>query len=102
MVPAGSRTFTAAAFERPVEETPAPRSSGLEADAVSRLNQEDLSIIDNFLARRLDLPLDVRANLAGKLAQRMAAKMMVEHAGISDETFLESLAIALRQGFVAR
>jgi hypothetical protein len=32
----------------------------------------------------------------------MAAKMMVQHAGISDETFLESLAIALRQGFVAR
>jgi uncharacterized RDD family membrane protein YckC len=97
-VPAGSRTFTAAAFERPVEEAQSPRSSGLQADAVSRLNHEDLQMIDNFLARRLDLPLDVRAHLAGKLARRMASKMLQEQSGASDETFLESLAIALRQG----
>jgi uncharacterized RDD family membrane protein YckC len=97
-VPAGGRTFTAAAFERPVEEAPSPRSSELPADAVGRLNQEDLQMIDNFLARRLDLPLDVRANLAEKLARRMASKMLQEPTGASNETFLESLAFALRQG----
>ena len=97
-VPAGSRTFTAAAFERPVEEATAPKSSGLQADAVSRLTREDLLVLDNFLARRLDLPMDVRAKLAGKLATRMASKMLLQREGTSDETFLESLALALRQG----
>jgi hypothetical protein len=66
--------------------------------AVSRLNHEDLQMIDNFLARRLDLPLDIRAHLAEKLARRMASKMLQERSGTSDETFLESLAVALRQG----
>ena len=97
-VPAGGRTFTAASFERPVEETVRPRFTGLEADAVSRLNHEDLQMIDNFLARRLDLPLDVRATLAEKLARRMALKMLQAQPVASNETFLESLAVALRQG----
>jgi uncharacterized RDD family membrane protein YckC len=99
-VPAGGRTFTAASFERPVEEARSPVSSGLQLDAVSRLDHEDLQMIDNFLARRLDLPLDVRARLAEKLAQRMASKMLQEPSVASNETFLESLAIALRQGGV--
>jgi uncharacterized RDD family membrane protein YckC len=99
-VPAGGRTFTAASFERPVEEAPSPSSSGLQLDAVSRLDHEDLQMIDNFLARRLDLPLDVRARLAQKLAHRMASKMLQEPSAGSDETFLESLAVALRQGGV--
>ncbi len=100
LVPAGSRLITAPSFERPVEQVLPPKSSGLQADAVSRLNNEDLQIIDNFLARRLDLPMDVRANLAEKLARRMASKMLQEVSGISDETFLESLAVALRQAGV--
>ena len=99
-IPAGSRTFTAASFERAVEEAPSPSSSGLQLDAVSRLDHEDLQMIDNFLARRLDLPLDVRARLAQKLAHRMTSKMQQEPSIASDETFLESLAVALRQGGV--
>ena len=67
-------------------------------DAVSRLDHEDLQMIDNFLARRLDLPLDVRAKLAQKLANRMASKMLQEPPATNNETFLESLAVALRQG----
>jgi uncharacterized RDD family membrane protein YckC len=97
-IPAGGRTFTAASFERPVEEAPTLLSSGLQLDAVSRLGHEDLQMIDNFLARRLDLPLDVRAKLAQKLAHRMASKMLQEQPFANDETFLESLAVALRQG----
>ena len=97
-IPAGGRTFTAASFERPVEEAPTFISTGLQLDAVSRLDYEDLQMIDNFLARRLDLPLDVRAKLAQKLAQRMLSKMLQERPATNDETFLESLAVALRQG----
>ena len=97
-IPAGGRTFTAASFERPVEEAPSLISSGLQLDAVSRLDHEDLQMIDNFLARRLDLPLDVRAKLAQKLANRMASKMLQEPPATNNETFLESLAVALRQG----
>jgi uncharacterized RDD family membrane protein YckC len=97
LIPAGNRFITAAFFERPVKEGLPPKSTGLQADAVSRLNNEDLQIIDNFLDRRLDLPMDVRANLADKLARRMASKMLHQVSGTSNETFLESLAIALRQ-----
>jgi uncharacterized RDD family membrane protein YckC len=100
-IPAGGRTFTAAAFERPVKEAASPASSGIPLDAVSRLDQEDLQIIENFLARRLDLPMDVRARLARTLASRMASKMLQEPSVASDETFLESLVVALRQGGVS-
>lgn len=97
-VPSGSRTFTAPAFERPVEEAQPQKTSGLQADAVRRLNHEDLQMIDNFLARRLDLPMDVRPSLAQKLSWRMAAKMRQEiPAHMTDETFLESLAVELRE-----
>jgi RDD family len=95
--PSGSRTFTAPSFEPLVEEVP-QKLSGLQADAVRRLDQEDLHMIDNFLDRRLDLPMEVRPNLAQKLARRMAAKTGQEvPAGMSDETFLEALAIGLRE-----
>jgi uncharacterized RDD family membrane protein YckC len=100
-IPAGGRTFTAAAFERPVKEAPSPASSSLALDAVSRLDQEDLQIIENFLARRLDLPMDVRARLARTLASRMASKMLQELSVASDETFLESLVVALRRAGVS-
>lgn len=100
-VPAGGRTFTAAAMERPVEQKPERNKSGFALDAVSRLDRSDLEMMDSFLDRRLDLPLDVRAKLAEKLALRMASRMQIEKPAMSDETFLESLVDALRQGGVA-
>ena len=98
LVPAGSRTFTAAAMERPAEPQPMRTNNVIALDAVSRLHREDLQVMENFLERRLDLPLDVRAKLAEKLCLRMAAKMQMEKPAMSDETFLESLVGVLRQG----
>ena len=96
--PVGSnRTFTASSFEvsRPA---PAPRTSVFPADALVKLEDADLRVIESFLARRLDLPLDTRAALAQRLAKRATDKMLTERpAGMSDETLLEDVAIGLRQ-----
>jgi uncharacterized RDD family membrane protein YckC len=97
MLPQGTRTFTAPAVERPLEPM-APKRVDLPADAVARLSHTDLQLIESFLARRLDLPLDVRANLAEKLSHQMEAKMKIEMAsGTSRETFLEALVLSLRE-----
>jgi uncharacterized RDD family membrane protein YckC len=97
MLPDGTRTFTAAALEPAFRPAPA-NTLALPADAVARLSSEDLQLLENFLVRRLDLPLEVRAKLAGRLAQSMAAKMMVDvPPGTSNETFLEALVVGLRE-----
>ena len=58
----------------------------------------DLQLIENFLARRLDLPLPVRASLAEKLSRRMKEKTMLDvPSGTSNETFLEALVLGLRE-----
>jgi uncharacterized RDD family membrane protein YckC len=97
MLPAGTRTFTAAAFERPLQPA-ASKTLDLPADAVARLSRMDLQLIENFLVRRLDLPLDVGASLAEKLSHKMAEKMRLPiPSGISNETFLEALVLGLRE-----
>jgi uncharacterized RDD family membrane protein YckC len=97
MLPAGTRTFTAAAFERPLQPV-ASKTLDLPADAVARLSRMDLQLIENFLVRRLDLPLDVGASLAEKLSHKMAEKMKLAiPPGISNETFLEALVLGLRE-----
>jgi uncharacterized RDD family membrane protein YckC len=92
----GARTFTANVFARPatIELEPA---SGLPPDQVNRLSGTDLGIIETFLARRLDLPLDAGNQLAKKLAAEMARKMRYTiDPGVSNETFLERVARDLR------
>jgi uncharacterized RDD family membrane protein YckC len=92
----GTRTFTAAALERPVE-APKVSSTHFPADAVARLSLEDLQLIESFLARRLDLPLDARASLRGKLATRLSEKMQFPIPdGMGVETFLEEIPPAIR------
>jgi hypothetical protein len=96
ILPAGTRTFTAASLEPPPQ--PVLRTTlELPADGVARLSRADLQLMENFLARRLDLPLDVRANLAERLAARMKEKTLLEvPSGTSNETFLEALVVGLR------
>jgi uncharacterized RDD family membrane protein YckC len=97
MVPAGTRTFTAASFDRPLQPAPS-KILDLPADAVARLSRMDLQLIENFLVRRLDLPLDVGASLAQKLAHKMSEKMRLPvPPGVSNETFLEALVLGLRE-----
>jgi uncharacterized RDD family membrane protein YckC len=94
ILPAGTRTFTS------LEPPPQPvlrTTLELPADGVARLSRADLQLMENFLARRLDLPLDVRASLAERLAVRMKEKTMLEiPSGASNETFLEALVVGLR------
>ena len=95
ILPAGIRTFTAASLE-PLHQ-PVLKTLELPADGVARLSRADLQLMENFLARRLDLPLDVRASLAERLAGRMKEKTMLEvPSGASNETFLEALVAGLR------
>jgi uncharacterized RDD family membrane protein YckC len=97
MLPQGTRTFTAPAVERPLQPM-AAKTVPLPADAVARLSPMDLQLIESFLARRLDLPLDVRAKLAEKLSRRMEEKMKSAiPPGTSNETFLEALVLGLRE-----
>lgn len=73
----GPRTITAGAFERVTPE-PAfqPRDeTTLPADAVARLGPEDLSVIDRFFSRILDMELDTRARIAQRLAAQLCEKM---------------------------
>ena len=97
ILPAGTRTFTAASLQPPPQPV-LRKMLELPADGVARLSRADLQLMENFLARRLDLPLDVRASLAERLAIHMKEKTMLEvPAGISNETFLESLVVGLRE-----
>jgi uncharacterized RDD family membrane protein YckC len=87
----GARSFTATIFENAPMQRPKP-GTGLPADAIARLNKGDLEAIDNFLARRLDLPLDVRAALAARLVGQMKSRMQIsEPIALSDETLLEGI-----------
>jgi uncharacterized RDD family membrane protein YckC len=96
ILPAGTRTFTAASLE-PLPQPVLRRTLELPADGVARLSPADLQLMENFLVRRLDLPLDVRASLAERLAARMKEKSMLEMpSGTSNETFLEALVVGLR------
>jgi uncharacterized RDD family membrane protein YckC len=97
LAPAGTRTFTAGAFE-PAPQVSAAKVLDLPADAVARLSRADLQMIEIFLIRRLDLPLDVGSGLAARMAYSLAEKMKLEMPlGISNETFLEALVLALRE-----
>ncbi|MGA3211809.1 MAG: RDD family protein [Terriglobales bacterium] len=65
--------------------------------AVSGFSVQELEVIETFLGRRLDLPLDVRRNTAGRLADLFAARLSLspEQRG-KDEDFLERLAVQIR------
>ena len=93
----GNRTFTAAAFEfTPV--APRTRTVTMPAEAVARLAGDDLSVMEGFFSRRLDMPMDTRALLAQRLVRSISLKMQIERPPeMSDETFLEETAFAMRE-----
>ena len=92
-----SRTFTSALYPQPLETG---RESGdilLPADGVARLDAGDLNVIDTFFGRALDLDLDKRAEIAGRIADRMSAKMQVPlPVDMAAERILESIAHTMR------
>lgn len=92
-----SRTFTASLYPQPLETPRQPEAPLVPADAISRLDANDLNVIDTFFSRALDLDLDKRAEIAGRIAQRMSAKMQAPlPADTPAERILESIAHAMR------
>lgn len=93
----GSRTFTAASFTPRVAPSEPHTQVGLPAEGIGKLSTSDLSVLEGFFARRLDMPMDVRQNLAERIARAIRAKSGMEQpAGVSTETFLEATARELR------
>jgi uncharacterized RDD family membrane protein YckC len=92
-----SRTFTSALYPQPLEITREPAGVLLPADGVARLDAGDLNVMDTFFSRALDLDLDKRAEIAGRIADRMSAKMQVPlPVDVAPERALESIAHAMR------
>ena len=98
---ASARTFTAGIFEergpRPAMAAPLPARVELSASGVQRLETADLEVLEGFFARRLDFGLEVRAELARRIAGAIGAKTGLEvPAGMSTETYLEEVARQFR------
>jgi uncharacterized RDD family membrane protein YckC len=92
-----SRTFTASLYPQPLEAAPEPMGVQLPGDGVARLDAGDLNVIDTFFSRALDLDLDKRAEIAGRIAARMSEKMRVPlPADVAPERVLESIAHMMR------
>jgi uncharacterized RDD family membrane protein YckC len=93
----GSRTFTAQAFA-PNIPAPEPHSLvTLPPAGVSKLSSTDLEVLEGFFARRLDMSMETRQALAGRIASAIQAKSGLQIPdGASVETFLEATARQLR------
>ena len=93
----GARTFTAPVFDQSHAIQEPHLSVSLPASSVTKLSSTDLEVLENFFARRLDLPLSTRQALAERIARAIQAKSGLEPPdGISVETFLEATARDLR------
>ena len=63
----------------------------------SSLTDADLQVLETFLERRLDLPLDIRRSTAERLAALYVAKLNIERdPKTTNEDILEMIAIQLR------
>ena len=95
----GPRTITAGAFA-PIAHQPVSYQRDeliLPADAVALLNAEDLSVIDRFFSRILDMELDTRARIAERLATQMSEKMgLPTPPNTKPERLLEAIARQMR------
>lgn len=74
----------------------AVNDDNLPADAISRLDGDDLRVMETFFARALDLDPATRANMAARIAAKMAAKMQVPMPEGNPERMLEKVARAMR------
>ncbi len=80
----------------PLTSAAAQSSGSLPADAVAKLHSDDLLLIESFFARALDLSLATRAEIAGRIASQISAKMNVTVPEGNLERFLEAVAYAMR------
>jgi uncharacterized RDD family membrane protein YckC len=69
----------------------------LPAPALAKLSASDLEVLEGFFARRLDVDLQTRAALAGRIASALCAKSgLAIPQDTSVETFLEAVAHQFR------
>jgi uncharacterized RDD family membrane protein YckC len=90
------------AVETPLEPWRATVPSIFAADAVAKLNAQDLIVMEAFFARALDLSLEIRAMMAERIMRQMTAKMGVPMREGNPERAMESLVYVMRQGGVMR
>lgn len=96
---AGQGTSLLPRPEQPAYDPVQPSSRNavsLPADAVAKLGPEDLVIIEAFFARALDLSLEIRAQIAYRIAAQMSAKMGITPPAGNPERLLEAIAYAMR------
>jgi uncharacterized RDD family membrane protein YckC len=75
----------------------------LPASSVAKLSAADLSVLEGFFARRLDMDLETRAALAERIAVAIKAKSgLIQPEGVTVETFLEAVAHQLRELGITR
>lgn len=77
---------------------PEPQSAvTLPTSGIAKLTAVDLEVLESFLARRLDLPMETRRMLAERIAAAIQAKSGLEPPPqVSVETFLEAVTRQLR------
>jgi uncharacterized RDD family membrane protein YckC len=93
----GTRTFTAQTFNSS-RLVPEPHMAyTLPATGIAKLSPADLTVLEGFFSRRLDMSLPTRQTLAQRISSAIQAKSGLEPpAGASVETFLEITARQLR------
>jgi uncharacterized RDD family membrane protein YckC len=92
----GTRTITAGLFTQVAPAAP-HLSVTLPAPNVAKLSAADLSVLEGFFSRRLDMDLTTRAALAERISAALRAKSgLAIPEGISVETFLEAVAHQIR------
>jgi uncharacterized RDD family membrane protein YckC len=92
-----ARTFTAPMFTASAP-TPEPHAAiTLPAIGIAKLSPADLTVLEGFFSRRLDMSMETRQALAERIGAAIQAKSGLElPEGISIETFLEAAARQLR------
>jgi uncharacterized RDD family membrane protein YckC len=92
-----SRTFTSGLFDNARGPETRPKSFEVATSGVQILGSTDLEVLEGFFARRLDFSMETRAKLAERIANAIRAKSGLEvPVGVSTETFLEEIAVRLR------
>jgi uncharacterized RDD family membrane protein YckC len=90
-------TSPSSSFDTPVQSTAA---AGLPAsDHLARLGVNERQVLETFFARNIDLPLDVRSDMAGRIMQELSHRMQWapnEEATTHPERLLERLLTTLR------
>lgn len=83
-------------FSQPADAWRQQTPAMFPADAVAKLNGQDLLVIETFFSRMLDLQLETRAAIAYRIARQMGAKMGVAMPEGNPERALESIAYQMR------